>query len=212
EDVQALEEFRPPSAPRIAVEGLREAPGAREGRGLLAYQVTGSESSVGAAERRGNHHGQNCGRVPFDRHLLRGLLHFAPRDPLPYPCPAQAAIPFRGRRDVDGVVEPPSKLVPPDRVVLGHAASAHHGARFLRLEDEFGEVRLVPELVDRELLVPLPKRPELIPDRPVEHRRNDHGDTVLPRPPQERLAAPGAPAKLPEQFACARPPGAGIPT
>src|SRR2546422_2415807 len=47
EDVQAREEFRPPSTPRIAVEGVREAPGARESRGLLADQVTGSDHRWG---------------------------------------------------------------------------------------------------------------------------------------------------------------------
>src|SRR3989475_13321775 len=95
--------------------------------------------------------------------------------------------------------------------MLGDAASDHQGARFLRLEDEVGEVRLVLELVDRELLVLLPKRPELIPDGPVEDRRNDRGDAVLPRPPKERLAAPGAPAELPEQFARRRRPDTGVP-
>src|SRR5207247_3792974 len=47
EDVQAREEFRPTSPPRSAVEGLREAPCAREGRGLLAHQLTGSDHRWG---------------------------------------------------------------------------------------------------------------------------------------------------------------------
>src|SRR2546430_15353319 len=95
--------------------------------------------------------------------------------------------------------------------MLGDAASDHQGARFLRPEDEVGEIRLVPELVDRELFVLLPKRAELISDRPVEHRRNDDRDAVLPRPPEQRLAAPGASAPPPGEFVRGRGPGAGGP-
>src|SRR5438445_552647 len=138
----------------------------------------------GAVERRGDRERQERGRISLDRDLPRGLLDLAPRDPFPNAGPAQTPVPLGSRRDVDGMVEPASELVPPNRVMLGDAASDHQRARLFRPEDDVGEVRFVPELVDRKLLVLLPKRPQLIPDRPVEDCRHDYRNAVLPGPPQ----------------------------
>src|SRR5207247_10207216 len=108
--------------------------------------------------------------------------------------------PFRRRRDVDRVVEAASELVPPDRVVLRHAPADHQRAGLLRAEDDVRELGLVAELVDRECLVILPERPELVADRPVEDRRPIDRDAVLPRPPEERGPAPGAAAEFPQEL------------
>src|SRR5207245_3340883 len=190
--------------------GTRSAGRARKPR------ATGSSSdrfrlSVGAVERRGDHEGQERGRISLDRDLPRGLLDLAPRDPFPNAGPAQTPVPLWGRRDVDGIVEPASELVPPNRVMLRDTTSDHQRARLFRPEDDVGEVRLIPELVDRKLLVLLPKRPQLIPDRPVEDRRHDHRNAVLPGPPQQGLAASRASPELPEEFPRRPRPYAGVP-
>ena len=95
--------------------------------------------------------------------------------------------------------------------MFGDAAADHEGGRFLGREDEVGELRFVPQLVNRKRLVLLPERPELVPDRPIENRGHDNGNAVLPRPPEQRLTASGAPAELPKQFARGRRPEAGVP-
>src|SRR5207245_11642945 len=85
-------------------------------------------------------------------------------------------------------------------LVPRHAAADHPCARRLRGESEAPELGLVAELVDREGLVVLPERPELIADRAIEDRRHIDGDPVPPRPPQEGLPAARPTTELPEEF------------
>src|SRR3989304_3717482 len=83
----------------------------------------------------------------------------------------------------------------------GGAPTPNHGPpRLLRREDEVRELRLVAEHVDRERLVLLPERPELVPDGPVHDRGDDDGHAVLPGPPEEGFPASVPSAELPEEL------------
>ena len=104
------------------------------------------------------------------------------------------------RRDVHRVVEPTPELVPPDCVMFRDPAADHQSARALRREHDVGEIALVPELVDPEVLVVLPERPELVPDGSVRDGGDDDGDAVLPTPVEDRLLVVRPAAELPQEF------------
>src|ERR1700704_3571841 len=148
-------------------KAMRNA-GPERKRPAIGSSSDSSRRSARPRERGGNHDREDRRRVAFDRYLSRGLLDLAPGNPFSHPRAAQAPIPFRRRRDVDRVIEPAAKLVPPDRVMLRDASSDHQGTGFLRTEHQVGQVRLVAELVDREALMILPEGPKLVPDRAVE--------------------------------------------
>src|SRR2546428_1217830 len=115
-----------------------------------------------ALESRRDHDGQERGCVSLDCDLAGGLLHLSPGNPLSNAGPAQRSIMFLCGRDIHREIEPAAELIPPDRVMLGDAAPDHQRVRALGGEYDVREISLVTELLDAEILVFLPDRPQLI--------------------------------------------------
>ena len=84
--------------------------------------------------------------------------------------------------------------------MLGDAAPDYQRPRPLRGEHDVREVPLIPELVNTEVLVLLPERPQLVPDRPVRDGRHDDGNFIPRAPVQDRTLVSHAAAEFPEEL------------